>query len=466
MRWGCTVSIANRDAEIEKNGGRRVKFPRRCRNRDKPEAKCKIGSANHPSPNAGRNITRGDPPGEAMIRVWTKRLWIQGARPLLFAACISGIVLPAAATRADEVADLNAKIAAHKKDLAEYASALQTQNANVRNFQNDAAAYESDVQRLKSEAEGYRTTSATYESDVTAQRAAVARYESAVANHNAEAKSYNSEVQGYNALPANQRTQFQKDRLDRWKADLENRASQLNSEKANLNSRKAGLDNRKAYLDVKRSEIQSTATRLDGRRADLERRRTDINQRKAELDSWASRINQRAATLTAEGKAINSRSQANSGGTPTNSGQSNQSRPNGGPTKPALDQTAFGRGDGGVPGGATFPDATDAHGSVIIDGTEFEWRARLIKDITNAANNLYRTQIWEFKLEEEKSTSGKSKIVVKTATATVRGSETGASGDAFGWVVNENGKEVKIVAGVQFSGDKARILTIHKDIKP
>jgi hypothetical protein len=211
--------------------------------------------------------------------------------------------------------------------------------------------------------------------------------------------------------------------------------------RANLDSATASLRNRKAYLDAKKRELESRKRQVDESKADLDRRQNELRRRKQELDDWAARIDRRAAELNASRPTV---TQPPPAGT--------QPPPGGRPTLPGFGVSVFGRGEGELQGGFTFPDAVSARGTIIINGQEYEWSARLDKDITSPANKLYRVQIWKFTCVQ----------LGGQATAEIKGSETGAAGDAFDWVLNVNGQKVKIVVGIQFSGDKVRMLTVRK----
>lgn len=350
-----------------------------------------------------------------------------------------------------QVSNRNTRLQAHKNDLDQYKSALELHNGNVQAHQNDLESYEGDLRRYESNVAAHSRLVTTYDADVRAHNSAVETLETATSRHNAEVASYNDGVRHYNSLPPTQRTQLQKDRYDRWKADLDMRTSQLNRERSNINSRKVALDNRKAYLDAKTRELTSTADQLNARYADLNHRAREINGKKQELDDWADRINREADDLNYE--AVPNYSPQPTTDTPParqNNATANSKPPR--PQLPGFNASIFGRGEGQLGGAKTFPDATTASGTMIINDVEYKWTAKLKPDgdITSAANNLYFTQIWEFN----------SKL--GTATATLRGSASGASGDAHGWRVNVNGEEVKVVVGVQFSGNNARFVTVRK----
>lgn len=368
-------------------------------------------------------------------------LKFKSLRRFVVAACVSAAMLAAAAVRADEISD-------HNADLAKYKSELQTHNASVRYYDNDVGSHNSDVQRYDQNVKSHNQSISEYDADVRAHNSAVASHRSALQAWDREAASYESEVRSYNSLAPEKRTQFQKDRLDRWRTYLEQRRVELNRIGSNLNSRKSTLDNRKAYLDAKKRELDANKRRLDDRKADLDQRQAGINRRKQELDNWASTINRRAATLNAAQVAANQPPPT----PPAGGGTTNKPQPGGRPSLPGFNTSVFGRGEGELQGGTKFPNARDASGKAVINDKEYDWSAKYDRDITNDANKLYRIQIWKF-------TCGKLGPPVEVE---MKGSETGAVGDIYGWSIDANGERVKIVIGVQFSGDKVRFLTVRK----
>jgi len=82
----------------------------------------------------------------------------------------------------------------------------------------------------------------TYNAAVDVYNARLHRYERAAAEFNNEAVSYRHAVEHYNGLPGGQRTQFQRDRLDRWYNYLRQRLDALNTESDYLTRRGAEID--------------------------------------------------------------------------------------------------------------------------------------------------------------------------------------------------------------------------------
>jgi len=82
----------------------------------------------------------------------------------------------------------------------------------------------------------------SYNAAVNVYNARVERYEQAVAAFNNEVASYDHGVAYYNSLPADQRTQFQYDRLERWYNELQSRSVALDIELNYLQQRGAELD--------------------------------------------------------------------------------------------------------------------------------------------------------------------------------------------------------------------------------
>jgi len=81
-----------------------------------------------------------------------------------------------------------------------------------------------------------------YNAAVDAYNTRAQRHEQAAADFNNEAASYRHAVNHYNSLPSEQRTQFQRDRLQRWYTYLRQRLDILNHEWDYLTRRKSELD--------------------------------------------------------------------------------------------------------------------------------------------------------------------------------------------------------------------------------
>jgi hypothetical protein len=132
------------------------------------------------------------------------------------------------------------------------------------------------------------------------------------------------------------------------------------------------------------------------------------------------------------------------------------------PSLPGFNVSIIGRGGGSTADGRTFPDAVRASGTMTleytVDGSSssrtVSWKAAREEDITSDVNALYRTQIWKFTSEQ---------LPGSTATATIRGSASGASGTASVFYLPVRGKEsVKFKFDVQFAGDHLTISLIRK----
>ncbi len=87
-----------------------------------------------------------------------------------------------------------------------------------------------------------------YNAALEVYNARLDRYERAVTEFNNERNSYQHAVDYYNSLPPEQRTQFQRDRLERWYNYLQQRLTLLDAELQYLVRRGKELDAWRARL--------------------------------------------------------------------------------------------------------------------------------------------------------------------------------------------------------------------------
>jgi tetratricopeptide (TPR) repeat protein len=125
------------------------------------------------------------------------------------------------------------------------------------------------------------------------------------------------------------------------------------------------------------------------------------------------------------------------------------------------------RGEGSTVNGLTFPNASAAEGTFNFsflerkaDGTlnmfSGKWTAAAGAKVEEASG--YFRQEWEFTV----NAPGFSGI----ARATIRGIGTEAAGEASGWQVTTDGRNIKMKFGVQFSGNLVRLLVFQEDVSP
>lgn len=125
------------------------------------------------------------------------------------------------------------------------------------------------------------------------------------------------------------------------------------------------------------------------------------------------------------------------------------------PSLAGFNASVLGRGEGRTHDRKPFGEARKAKGSYeieVMSGTEGkrttmrgEWSAERLEDRISPDTTPYRTEVWRF--------TSKSKRL-GTGEATLRGSESGASGTAHGWIISIPGLgDVNVQFQVQFTGD-------------
>ncbi len=366
------------------------------------------------------------------IRCWTS---LVAKSTLVLTFTISSNALWAKTDAEENLAEHGTAVATLDEELERYKAAVESHNSNLRFYENDLSDYESEGGQYDQKLAVYRNAVSEHNTNITNYDSELAKYKNAVSNHNQEVDAYDHAVRHYNSLPPEQRTQFQYDRLNRWQTDINSRKAQLDRELNRLNAWHTRIENNANYLDTQKRSLDDWKKRLDVRREELVQRCDDINRRKAELDAWADQLDNRTtagvSVETTEGNADNDRQRL-----------------------PGFDDSPLGNGTGLISDGAHFPKANTANGTIVIDNVRYQWTAEMTDDITSEANKLYSTQIWTFRI-----LNLETKREIGKAVAEIRGSATGASGDAHGLKL-PNG--TKIVFGVQFSGDAVRILTIRK----
>lgn len=203
---------------------------------------------------------------------------------------------------------LHGELLAKKLELDRVASDLSTRQSKIAEQQRTnqfrkvewetaEAAYKrfaEDYQRkqaeLKNEADALKRDGDAYQRDVNDHNQKVREFDSFVAplhadlraydqdvfSHNRDAQAQRDAVAYFNSLPANQRSQAEADRLNRWRDTVNNRKANLDYRRGNLNARVADSNGRRQVINDRKAQLDARAAQLRSRGQALTQRAQNL----------------------------------------------------------------------------------------------------------------------------------------------------------------------------------------------
>jgi chromosome segregation ATPase len=183
------------------------------------------------------------------------------AAPTLFALAMAWSPASAWAGPADEAraqlrnaeqraADAEARIRDIVRDIANSGSQQTTieLNKQLKHYEKVRADAQFDIVQARLRLDNLVRQDKQLQADISAFRGAIDAFvrerstlDGQIQDHNRDAAEQRAAVTRFNSLPANQRTQAEADRLNRWRDLVDSRARTLNGRRAELENRRQEL---------------------------------------------------------------------------------------------------------------------------------------------------------------------------------------------------------------------------------